>query len=71
MTLAGLGISLLPDFFVEEDIQTGRLTDLFPGDLNERIGLYTLLPVRRQITPAARAFADYIYAKLAKDFVAK
>jgi DNA-binding transcriptional LysR family regulator len=65
MTLAGLGISLLPDFFVEEDIQTGRLTDLFPGDLNERIGLYTLLPVRRQITPAARAFADYIYAKKA------
>lgn len=60
MTLAGLGISFLPDFFVEDDITEGRLVDLFAEALGERIGIYTLLPVRRQITPAARAFADFI-----------
>jgi len=60
MTLAGLGISLLPDFFVDGDIAEGRLIDLFADELDERIGIYTLLPVRRQITPAARAFTDFV-----------
>ena len=64
MTLAGLGISLLPDFFVEEDIVNGNLVDLFPGEVVEELGIYTLLPVRRQITPAARAFVDYLYEVL-------
>lgn len=65
MALAGLGISLLPDFFVETDIAEGHLVDLFADELDERIGIYTLLPVRRQITPAARAFADFIAESLA------
>lgn len=64
MTLAGLGISLLPDFFVEEDIEAGRLTALFEDDFEEQIGIYTLLPARRQITPAARAFADFVFDSL-------
>ena len=64
MTLAGLGISLLPDFFVEEDIESGRLAALFEDDFEEQVGIYTLLPARRQITPAARAFADYIFDSL-------
>jgi DNA-binding transcriptional LysR family regulator len=66
MTLAGLGISFLPDFIVEDDIAQGRLVDLFTKALNERIGIYTLLPVRRQITPAARAFADFIAGNFEK-----
>lgn len=64
MTLSGLGISLLPDFFVDRDVEEGRLVPLFSDDLKERIGIYTLLPVRRQITPAARAFADFVAEKL-------
>jgi DNA-binding transcriptional LysR family regulator len=60
MTLAGLGVSLLPDFFVEDDIKEGRLTNLFADELDEQVGIYTLLPVRRQVTPAARAFADFV-----------
>ena len=66
MALAGLGIAILPDFFVETDIAEGRLIHLFKDALDERIGLYTLLPVRKQITPAARAFADFIAMCLAK-----
>ena len=64
MTLAGLGLSLLPDFFVEDDIAEANLVSLFHDDLSETIGLYTLLPVRRQITPAARAFADFLLENL-------
>lgn len=65
MTLAGLGVSLLPNFFVDDDIDNGRLIDLFPSEFDQRIGLYTLLPARRQITPAARVFADFVYERLA------
>ena len=64
MTLAGLGISMLPDFFVDEDITDGRLVELFSDQIVEPIGMYTLLPARRQITPAARAFADFLAIEL-------
>ena len=64
MTLAGLGLSLLPDFFVEDDIVEGRLVSMFPDYLSETIGIYTLLPARRQITPAARVFADFVAENL-------
>jgi DNA-binding transcriptional LysR family regulator len=60
MTLAGLGISLLPDFFVDDDIREGRLLSLFENEPGERIGIYILMPAREQITPAARAFADFV-----------
>lgn len=66
MTLAGLGLSLLPDFFVDDDIAGGRLISLFEETLNERIGIYVLLPNRKQITPGARAFADYVAQNLGK-----
>lgn len=64
MTLAGLGISHLPDFFVEHDIAEGRLISLFPDQLGESVGIYTLFPARRQITAAARAFADFMVAEM-------
>jgi len=55
-----MGVSLLPNFFVEDEIKEGRLTNLFADELDERVGVYTLLPVRRQVTPTARAFADFV-----------
>lgn len=64
MTLAGLGISLLPNFFVDDDIANAQLVDLFPSEFVETLGIYTLLPARRQITPAARAFADFLFEML-------
>jgi len=62
MTLAGLGISYLPDFFVDDDIAAGRLTSLFADELDERAGIYALFPGRRQVTAAARAFVDFLVA---------
>lgn len=64
MTLAGLGIAYLPDFFVEDDIAEGRLISLFPEELSERVGIYTVFPARRQMTAAARAFVDFMVENL-------
>ncbi|MGI9352485.1 MAG: LysR family transcriptional regulator [Rhizobiaceae bacterium] len=66
MTLAGLGLSLLPDFFVENDIEEGRLISLFPDQITDKAGIYILLPVRKQITPTARAFTDFLIENLSQ-----
>jgi DNA-binding transcriptional LysR family regulator len=64
MTLAGLGLSLLPDFFVDKDIDAGRLESLFPDDIDQRIGIYAVFSSHKQMTVAAREFVDFLSEKL-------
>jgi len=64
MTLAGLGISLLPDFVVEDDLAAGRLTLLFDDEVDLRLGLYLLYPATRQVTSAVRVFVDFVAGNL-------
>lgn len=66
MTLAGLGISLLPDFFVDEDIAAGRLINLFADEFDERLGIYLAYASTRKITAAARAFIDFMAEHLSR-----
>lgn len=66
MTLAGLGISLLPDFFVDEDIAAGRLINLFADEIGERVGIYLVYPSTRKITAATRAFIDFMAEHLGR-----
>ncbi len=66
MTLAGLGISLLPDFFVQDDIESGNLIELFPEELDDTLGVYALFPNRKSITPSARAFVDFMVENMGK-----
>jgi DNA-binding transcriptional LysR family regulator len=66
MTLAGLGISLLPDFFVDDDIKNGNLISLFADDIDETIGMYLLFPSHRQLSSAARVFMDFMAEQLNK-----
>jgi DNA-binding transcriptional LysR family regulator len=66
MALAGLGLAFLPDFFVDEDIAAGRLIELFADEIDVGMGMYLLFPARRQITPAARAFVDFLMANMKK-----
>lgn len=60
LALAGLGISYLPDFFVSDDLQKGRLIPVLPALEQTAIGIYAVFPPRRQIGSAARAFVDPI-----------
>ncbi|MEM7718042.1 MAG: LysR family transcriptional regulator [Pseudomonadota bacterium] len=59
MTLDGLGVSMLPAFFVERDVQKGRLVRLFRDQLDAALGVYFVMPERRQILPTARTFVDF------------
>jgi DNA-binding transcriptional LysR family regulator len=64
MTLADLGVSLLPDFFVERDVREGRLVRLLEEELPDPVGIYALYPPRRQISSGARAFVEHLTNEL-------
>jgi len=60
LTLAGLGISYLPDLFVKDDIKNGNLIELLPNLAPETLGIYAVYPPRRFISMAARAFVKVV-----------
>lgn len=63
LTLAGLGVSYLPDFIVAHDLKHGRLVRVLPDIEQPSIGIYAVFPPRRQIGSAARAFVDHLAAR--------
>lgn len=68
MVLAGLGVALLPDFLVADDLQAGRLVELLPG-WTPRPPFGTtvhLLRLPSRYTPAkVRAFTSFLAGRLA------
>ncbi len=55
---AGLGIALLPDFTVGQDIRAGRLKRILEGYPAEPHDLYLVYPANRHQSPKLRAFMD-------------
>lgn len=62
--LAGLGIALLPESVVREDLEAGRLERVL-GAWNLPQGLcHVVFPTRRGLLPAVRAFIDFLAERL-------
>lgn len=59
-TLAGLGISLAPEFVVRDDIEAGRLVRILPGFLPNEAGIYAVFPHRRHLPARTRVFVDFL-----------
>jgi DNA-binding transcriptional LysR family regulator len=55
---AGLGIALLPDFTVGEDIRAGRLKRILENHPVEPHDLYVVYPANRHQSPKLRAFME-------------
>lgn len=60
MTLASLGIALLPRFLVQNDIESGQLTTILDESLDENIDMMVLIPHRKQLATKVRIFIDYL-----------
>jgi DNA-binding transcriptional LysR family regulator len=58
-TLAGLGVSLLPDFVARERIESGDLVTLYDDFLADDRGIYAIYPHRRYLPAKVRAFVDH------------
>lgn len=66
LLLNGAGISVLPDYSIQDDIANGRLVRLLPHWSLPSGGLYAVLPPGRHTLVAARAFIEFYRAKLSQ-----
>ncbi len=60
--LAGLGVTLLPSYFIEEDLSSGRLVQIFQTHEPPQRPIYALYPHGRYLPLKSRLFIDYLRA---------
>ncbi|WP_087735121.1 transcriptional regulator GcvA [Paraburkholderia piptadeniae] len=60
---AGLGIALVPRFFVSHEVETGELVLPFSMSLRSEKGYYFVYPESKQNSPQLQAFAHWLLAE--------
>lgn len=58
----GLGLAILPEFFVSPHIRSGELVEVLEGVVDRKVGFYIVYPEARFLAPKTRAFIDYTAA---------
>ncbi|MDB5971009.1 MAG: LysR family transcriptional regulator [Hydrocarboniphaga sp.] len=58
--IAGLGLTLLPDFIVGNALKDGRLVSVLDAWMPPPGAVYVVYPAHRQTSSAVRAFADFL-----------
>lgn len=58
--LAGTGMTMLPDFMVQAEIDADRLREVLPGWTPPSGLVHAVFPSRRGLTPAVRRFLDFL-----------
>jgi DNA-binding transcriptional LysR family regulator len=61
--LDGLGIALLPTYFISDDLAQGRLVRLLPGYEPETLGIHALYLSRQHQPLLLRAMVDFLAAR--------
>jgi DNA-binding transcriptional LysR family regulator len=62
--LDGLGLALLPRFFVAREIEDGRLAQALPAYRGQELVISLVYASRRNLLPKVRAFVDFVAARL-------
>jgi DNA-binding transcriptional LysR family regulator len=62
--MQGLGITLLPDFIIEDALSDGRLVRVLEGRERAPLILSVLYPSRRHVPVKIRLFIDYVIEQL-------
>ena len=60
MAIAGLGITLLPDFFVKDDIKNGKLVAILKDKINKKGTISAVYPKSRHLSSSIRVFVDFL-----------
>ena len=58
--VAGLGIALLPDFLVQDDLAAGRLRQVLAAKDTGTVNIVALYPTKRLMEPRLRRFLDLL-----------
>jgi DNA-binding transcriptional LysR family regulator len=58
--LGGLGIALLPEYQIVDDVRAGRLRLVLPNYTSEPLPAYLVYPSRRHLAPRTRVVIDFL-----------
>ena len=61
----GLGITLLPDFIVEESLKSGQLVKVLESYERAPLTLFALYPSRQHVPAKTRVFIEYLLEQFA------
>ena len=67
LAIAGVGVSLDPEFIVADALRVGRLVALLPGFTPPEISIYAAYPSRRHLSAKVRSFVDFLVAHFAHE----
>ncbi|MEM6819201.1 MAG: LysR family transcriptional regulator [Pseudomonadota bacterium] len=56
----GVGICLLPQFFVRRQLEGGALIEVLKDQVDRKVGLYVTYPKTRHLSPRIRVFVDFV-----------
>lgn len=62
--MQGLGITLLPDFVIEQALADGRLVGILEGRERAPLTLCVLYPSRQHVPAKTRLFIDHMVEQL-------
>jgi DNA-binding transcriptional LysR family regulator len=65
LAIAGLGITMEPDFIVAPEVRSGALVRVLPQFLGVRSPIAAVYPSRRHLSAKVRAFVDFLAARFA------
>jgi hypothetical protein len=66
LLLAGLGVTLTPDFVVADLLSSGQLVELLPGHRPAAHGVYGVVAHQRHVSRKVAAFLDFVGSQLAQ-----
>lgn len=58
--LAGLGVTLVPEFSIEKELESGALISLLEDRIPSGGGIYAVYPHRRHVPGKVRVFVDFL-----------
>lgn len=67
MVLAGVGIAVVPEYVLFQEIAGGRVKILFDGYEAPKFEIHALYPATRHVLPKVRSFLDFLAAKFRTD----
>lgn len=62
--VAGLGIAMLPDFELQDELRTGALVPILPGYHAAAVSVYAVYPSRQFLPEKTRAVVDFLVQAL-------
>ncbi len=60
----GLGLVQLPDYYVQEALESGELVEVLTDYRDEREGIWALFPQNRNLSPKVRLLIDFLAEQL-------